>query len=452
MVEPSQRIFLAHAKEDEKAVIQLYERLKQAGYSPWLDKKDLLAGQRWRDEIPKAIKQSSIFIACLSQNSIEKRGYVQQEFRLALMECAQRPASKIFLIPFRLDNCEIPNLSHAEYGVSLNDYHWLDYFEADGFARLVASIQHAGIQSQLPPEELSTPVQARSQSEPPPQPEAQLYWYYKELLDKEAEQQLAALLTFQGPKSFQEQLPNGVLLDMLYIPGGSFLMGSPEDEEGRGDSEGPQHRVTVPAFYMCKYPVTHVQWRAITVLPRIAKELDLNPSFFKSGDNRPVEQVSWDDAVEFCKRLSRHVGKKYRLPSESEWEYACRAQTITPFNFGETISTEQVNYHGGYTYGNGKRGQYRRRTTAVGIFSPNTFGLYDMHGNVFEWCEDVWHDSYKGAPDDGSAWTEGEGSGQHVMRGGAWYSPPRDCRSAYRNSNSEVDGIGFRVCCSVPTT
>ncbi len=190
------------------------------------------------------------------------------------------------------------------------------------------------------------------------------------------------------------ELGNGVTMDFVYIPGGKFLMGSPETEKGHRDSESPQHWVTVPEFFMGKYQVTQAQWQAV---------MGNNPSYFK-GENRPVEMVSWYDCAEFCKKLSPIIGRDCRLPSEAEWEYACRAGTTTPFYFGETITSELANYDGNYTYANEPIGLYRKETTPVGQFPPNAFGLYDMHENVYEWCADDWHDNYQGAPTDGSAW------------------------------------------------
>ena len=154
---------------------------------------------------------------------------------------------------------------------------------------------------------------------------------------------------------------------------------------------------------MSKYPITQEQWRSVAGLPQVKRELKLDPSRFK-GDILPVEQVSWLDALEFCRRLSNQAGREYRLPSESEWEYACRAGTTTPFHYGETITTELVNYNGEYPYCDAPKGENRKKTTPVGQFPANAFGLYDMHGNVWEWCADDWHDSYEGAPKDGSVW------------------------------------------------
>jgi formylglycine-generating enzyme required for sulfatase activity len=247
-----------------------------------------------------------------------------------------------------------------------------------------------------------------------------------------------------------ENLSSSVTLDLILIPGGSFTMGSPDSELGRSD-EGPQREVNVSAFLMGKYPVTQAQWKAVAALPKIGRDLDADPANFK-GDNLPVEQVRWDDAIEFCQRLSKQTGREYRLPSEAEWEYACRAETTTPFHFGETITTDLANYDGSSAYGSGPKGQSRGKTTAVGSFKiANAFGLYDMHGNVREWCLDHWHDSYEGAPTDGSAWTTGGDDASKVLRGGSWDDDPRNCRSANRLGYARdyrFNLIGFRLVCA----
>jgi hypothetical protein len=175
-----------------------------------------------------------------------------------------------------------------------------------------------------------------------------------------------------------------------------------------------------------------------------------DPSRFK-GDSRPVEQVSWNEAVEFCARLSAHTGRQYRLPTEAEWEYACRAGTTTPFYFGETISSDLANYDATITYGDGQEGGYQKQTTDVGCFPLSAFGLHDMHGNVWEWCQDHWHSNYEGAPTDGSAWLSNDESEYRILRGGSWFFYPRFCRSAYRFFNFpdfRYKNIGFRVVCA----
>lgn len=252
---------------------------------------------------------------------------------------------------------------------------------------------------------------------------------------------------------FIADLGNGVKLEMSAIPGGTFMMGSPENEIGRKDRESPQHQVTVSSFFMGKYPVTQAQYRAI---------MRTNPSHFTGSNrltginssNRPVENVRWCDAVAFCKELSQRAGRNYRLPSEAEWEYACRAGTTTPFHFGETITTDLANYDGDDTYGEGVKGIYRKEAIKVGSFRvANNFGLYDMHGNVWEWCQDNWHSNYRDAPTDGSAWLNTSNNYEMLLRGGSWSNNPDNCRSASRHydflMNNHWEGnVGFRVVCS----
>jgi formylglycine-generating enzyme required for sulfatase activity len=249
---------------------------------------------------------------------------------------------------------------------------------------------------------------------------------------------------------FSEDFSGGVRLEMVSIAGGTFLMGSPNSERGRNDSESPQHRVTVAPFFMGKYAVTQAQWKAVASFPKVSRDLNPDPSQFK-GANRPVEYITWEEAAEFCARLSKKTGRDYRLPSEAEWEYACRAGTATPFYFGETMTSDLANYDSKYTYASGPKGQYRGETVPVRSFPPNAFGLYDTHGNVWEWCADPWHDNYSGAPSDGSVWEAGGNEERRVVRGGAWCFSPRLCRAACRSKH--VAGIrvfyaGFRVAVS----
>jgi len=265
---------------------------------------------------------------------------------------------------------------------------------------------------------------------------------------------------------WREPLTESLTLDLVTIPDGEFLMGSPADEVARGwyqrafpelkdvDVEA-QHSVTVPAFSMSQHPITQAQWRFVAQLTSIDRKLELDPASFK-GNRRPIETVSWRDAMEFCARLSQFTGKTYRLPSEAEWEYACRANTTSPFHVGDTLSTEVANYNGNYTYSDGAKSEYRQKTTEVGNFGiVNAFGLSDMHGNVWEWCLDYWHLSYEGAPVDGSAWvTEGDNR-YRLLRGGSWYGYPGYCRSAVRFRSTldvQINDYGFRVVCASPWT
>jgi formylglycine-generating enzyme required for sulfatase activity len=259
----------------------------------------------------------------------------------------------------------------------------------------------------------------------------------------------------KSAQSYIEDLGNGVTLEMVAIVGGKFIMGSPENEESRQYFEDPQHEVTVPTFFMGKFKVTQNQWKVVASYPKVDRDLNSWPSCFntkRDGRPRPVEQISWYDAVEFCKRLSKETGREYRFPSEAEWEYACRAGTSTPFYFGETITPDLVNYNGNCPYAGAPEGTYWRGTTADGQFKfpPNAFGLYDMHGNLWEWCADTWHTVYEGAPTDGSAWSS-EKTKLKVLRGGSWIDYACTCRSASRSNNNPHivnDKTGFRVVCS----
>jgi len=243
-------------------------------------------------------------------------------------------------------------------------------------------------------------------------------------------------------KFFSEELGKNITLDMVSIPGGIFMMGSPDLA---GDAEErPQHQVSISPFFMGRYPITQAQWKAIATLPEISQTLNPYPSKFK-GANLPVENVSWYEAGEFCLRLSQQTGREYRLPSESEWEYACRAGTTTAFHFGEVITSELVSCSGGKAYIMESKPRSRRRIPNVGSFAvANMFGLYDMHGLVWEWCDDPWHINYKGAPLDGSVWKSGGDEHRRVLRGGSWNFSAELCRSASRSWN-EVDG-GLRFC------
>jgi formylglycine-generating enzyme required for sulfatase activity len=283
---------------------------------------------------------------------------------------------------------------------------------------------------------------------------------------------------FRQPLASAAEPPSAddLALTMVQIPAGRFLMGSPPKEVERSSDEGPQHEVSLASFFLSQTPITQEQWREVAGWEaregeRWGSELNPNPSLFQSQggkgearllegeantNQRPVEYVSWEEAMEFCARLSQRTGRRYTLPSEAQWEYACRAGTTPPFYFGETLTSNLANYKASFTYANGPKGHYREQTTPVGMFPANAWGLQDMYGNVWEWCLDHWHESYEGAPTDGSAWVEEEGldgeqsNRARLLRGGSWFSGPRYCRSAYRSRNRpgdrDYDG-GFRVCC-----
>ncbi|MBV8336676.1 MAG: SUMF1/EgtB/PvdO family nonheme iron enzyme [Alphaproteobacteria bacterium] len=280
--------------------------------------------------------------------------------------------------------------------------------------------------------------------------------------------------------AFTEAVGSSAGLDMISIPAGSFVMGSPADEPERQPNESPQHRVTLPPFFLGAAPVSQEQWAAvISAHPdRIRRYLEPNPSLFM-GIDLPVETICWDDAEEFCLRLAAITGRPYRLPSEAEWEYACRAGTVTPFNVGPTITPDLANYCGTggavcgesegksiasdvyygvhYTsgaYGQGPTGIFRDTTTPPGTFPRNRFGLFDMHGNVWEYCLDTVTDNYAEAPLDGSAYISGPPATPRILRGGSWSHNPAICRSAYRDGNVPSDPgwqgrCGVRVACTI---
>ena len=266
----------------------------------------------------------------------------------------------------------------------------------------------------------------------------------------------------------REQLAEGVALTMMRIPAGSFEIGAPETEAESSDRERPVQRVTLGQFLLGQTPITQAQWRAVAQWQRlehedrelwpesmdpdpVAKLKDAEPF---QAEQRPVVNVSWHDAMAFCQRLRLRTGKNYTLPSEAQWEYACRAGATTPFHWGATISTELANYVGTIVYGDGDKGEYRRQTTDVARFPANPWGLHDMHGNVLEWCADNWQGNYKSVPEDGHAWIDEQAKDDplksRLLRGGSWVSSPRDCRSASRDfshPNRRSRRIGFRACC-----
>ncbi|MEM7555138.1 MAG: bifunctional serine/threonine-protein kinase/formylglycine-generating enzyme family protein [Cyanobacteria bacterium P01_A01_bin.84] len=245
-------------------------------------------------------------------------------------------------------------------------------------------------------------------------------------------------------KYFIEDLGNNIDLEMIEIPGGDFIMGSPMEEKKRNSSEAPQHQVKISKFFIGKYPVTQAQYATI-----MGKNYS---KFISNGLKKPVENVTWNEAVEFCHILTQRTGRKYYLPSEAQWEYACRGGTNTAFSYGKTITTDLVNFDGDFSYRLAPKGVFRKKTTPVGSFLPNNFGIFDMHGNVWEWCQDYWHENYQGAPTNGKAWLTQGNSDFRPLRGGCWGSKPENCRSAVRKAAElgiRYPIFGFRVAVSI---
>jgi formylglycine-generating enzyme required for sulfatase activity len=325
------------------------------------------------------------------------------------------------------------------------------------------------------------PAPPKPKPQPKPQPpDPFVEWSLREWSFETVRVDRAGQVVERLPKTARSHfvdLGEGVQLELVAIPGGQFQMGSPDDEEKRDSDEGPVRTVTVPPLLVSRYPIMVEQWRRVAgSFPAVLNpKLNADPSNWKDAAG-PVERVNWFDAMEFCARLSKATDRLYRLPSEAEWEYACRAGTQTPFAFGETLTTELANYDGRSTYADGPKGEYRNRTIPVGQFPPNGFGLQDMHGNVWEWCLDDWHENYQNAPVDGRPWfnnqeheqvfirqfqesrqmdngafqklTNVDNEQPKLLRGGSWVLNPGSCRSAYRNRRRADDlnfGIGFRV-------
>jgi formylglycine-generating enzyme required for sulfatase activity len=548
------RIFLAHAREDKGQVRELYADLKARGLDPWLDEIDMMPGQIWKQEIPKAIRQAGVLLACLSSRSVGKVGYVQNEFRLALSNFGERPAGSIFLIPVRLDDCDVPDLQIPDRGLSLRDIQWVDLWQEGGFDRLGRAIGYAlaEVTNPRPASEKAekaipvaeprddggmAPENAQKQvfiAEPPrreaaagsaregaPKRKAWVLWRHptvmaavigavgavaaglttSPLLDRILSNNLMKPeeravpgqvvnptkseekavpgrpprllppplaerrppgLPFQEPprkvvnpmeteeKAAAGQVaPSGTLPEigkqfrdcdacpqMVAVPAGFFTMGSPQSEEGWSSDEGPQHDVTLPKFALSQNEVTFDEWDAC-VKSGGCNRYEPSDQGWGRG-RRPVINVSWDDAKAYVAWLSKETSQPYRLLSEAEWEYAARAKKTTRYWWGNDLPTpEQANF--GWNVG---------KTSEVGAYPANPLGLYDMNGNVWEWVEDCWHDSYKGAPPkDGSAWTSGDCS-RRVLRGGSWGLTPEYLRSAFRLGffrEVRSGGIGFRV-------
>jgi formylglycine-generating enzyme required for sulfatase activity len=431
------RIFLAHAREDKPEVRRLYADLKARGLEPWLDEFDLVPGQIWKVEIPNAIRQAGIFLACLSSRSVEKVGYVQNEFRLALSAFGERPPGSIYLVPVRLDECTVPDLQIPDRGLSLQDIHWVDLWQEGGFQRLVGAIEDAfGIAplSAGAGEQTSTVI-------PVPEHGA----------ERLAEQQGKPAVGNLAPGRVFRDVDAPWCPELVVIPTGEFMMGSTEAErqwaikqdakQKRVASEKPEHRVKIEhRLAIGCYPVTFEEWDRYADDGAWHRSECLKPYRPHDEDwgrgKQPLINVSWDDIQGYLRWLRGKTGHLYRLLSEAEWEYACRAGLKTRYHVGSKITHHDANF-----------GEKVGRTTEVGFYTPNAWGLYDMHGNVWEWVEDCWNNNYHGAPDDGSAWTSGDCSCR-VVRGGSWGSPKPNLRSAYRNKRKADDRdnvVGFRV-------
>jgi formylglycine-generating enzyme required for sulfatase activity len=469
------RIFLSYAREDEAQVRGVYRRLLDAGFEVWMDTINLLPGQRWQQEIPRAIRRSDFILIFFSKHSVAKRGYIQREFRLALDTLEEMPPEAIHTIPIRLDECQIPEQFHH--------LQWSDLSEAGEFDRIVQALRWGMEQRQAgapepalepPPNPISdkdctfsesdgrsdaeTPVQSTQEPEPTPSspPEKRMVPDQKSRrisvviiigLVIAAVGTLAAVIVVPEvrewlgldkppaqretsvPVSPSRETTTRIGMEFVLIPAGEFLMGSNEGD----DNERPAHRVRITEpFYMGKYEVTQAQWEAV---------MGTNPSHFTGHPNRPVESVSWNDVQEFITRLNRQEGREVcRLPTEAQWEYAARAGTTTEWyeHDVDAIAWYSQNSGGG--------------THEVGQKRPNAWGLYDMLGNVWEWCHDGRRKYTSASVIDPIGPTEA--GGYSVIRGGGLDTDASHLRAAKRgvlDPGVRYYDLGFRCSSSGPS-
>lgn len=399
-------IFVSYSSDDKDIVNQLLQRLRQSNYEVWIDRESIKGGDLWRRQIVEGVESSEAFIIALSQNSI-KSDNVRKELDIAV-------DAKKQIIPVDIESVNIPPEMRYQLA-GLQRINFVTDFN-NGFSQLLVALKSI----------LSESVAGVGQKKVPVKPNK------------------------QKAKVKPETITNSIGMQFKLIPAGEFMMGSEEFEKLK-----PVHTVKIRTpFYLGIYPVTQREWETVT---------GNNPSDFE-GDNQPVEQVSWDDVQEFIKKLSEKEGtNKYRLPSEAEWEYAARAGTTTQYSFGDDES--ELGQYAWYIENSGsrapKKGDYfgyneddwlenkwNGKTHPVGQKNPNPWGLYDMYGNVWEWVQDEWHESYDGAPTDGSAWESGSGA-DRVVRGGGYDIGAESCRSAVRSGSGDpgvrIHNLGFRL-------
>ncbi|MCL4295323.1 MAG: SUMF1/EgtB/PvdO family nonheme iron enzyme [Anaerolineae bacterium] len=453
------RIFLCHASADKEVVRELYHRLLADGFEPWLDEEDLLPGQKWQLEIPKAVRSADLVIVCLSRQSITKAGYVQKEIRFALEVAEQQPEESIFLIPLRLEDCIVPEM--------LREWHWVDFFHPKGYERLVRSLRkkaEAKIEAEAKAETESKgkvePVIGKKKPRPKVPPadrylggvrDEEAMAYFRERLSRQEDKTKPEQKTTdpQPPTPLPHILPRRFDFEpeMILIPAGEFLMGSdPKVDKRARENEQPQHVLALPDYYMAKTPVTNTQYVAfIQASGHEPPEHWQNNQPPNDQENHPVVGVSWDDAVAYCRWLAETTGKPYRLPSEAEWEKGARGTDGRIYPWGNQWDAKRCNA------AKGRKGS----TTPVDAYpaGASPYGLLDMTGNVWEWTRSLWGKDWV-KPDFGYPYNpvddreDVEATGYRVMRGGSFFNRIPIMRCTYRDRNGQRDWYryyGFRV-------
>ena len=457
------QLFISYSHVDREWVERLQKMIRPLVRSEALrlwDDSQIPAGAKWKVEIEKALASAKVALLLVSDDFLASEFVINKELP-PLLRAAE--AEGLCILWVCLGPCFYEATPIHEYQAVLPPGEPL---EAMGPVQQKAALKTiaGAIRDALSPgvAQAQDPAQTQPRPVTAPAPSSPAASAAKDSSRLQRYSTSTCLLRQEGGRwsmerrplqveGYREDLGEGVALTMVKIPAGSFLMGSPKAEPERLEREGPQHEVTLGSFFMAQTPITQAQWRAVAGWQKVERDLKPDPSRFK-GANRPVEQVSWFDALEFCRRLNQRTGQRYGLPSEAQWEYACRAGSTTSFHYGATLTPELANYDGNYVYGKGLKGTYRKQTTEVDSFPANAWGLHDLHGNVWEWCADHWHDSYNFAPGDDQPWLIPAAADEELrlLRGGSWYFHPAVCRSAYRN-DGHPDGrgflIGFRVCC-----
>jgi len=459
------QLFISYSHVDREWVERLQKMIRPLVRSEALrlwDDSQIPAGAKWKVEIEKALASAKVALLLVSDDFLASEFVINKELP-PLLRAAE--AEGLCILWVCLGPCFYEATPIHEYQAVLPPGEPLEAMgpvQQKAALKTIAGAIRDALSPEVAPAQAQDPAQTQPRPVPAPAPSPPVAPTAKDSSRLQRFPTSTCLLRQEGGRwsmerrplqveGYREELGEGVEITMVKIPAGSFLMGSPTDEPERLEYEDPQHEVTLGSFFMAQTPITQAQWRAVAGWQKVERDLKPDPSQF-NGANRPVEQVSWHEAMEFCRRLSQRTGQRYGLPSEAQWEYACRAGSTTPFHFGATLTPELANYDSNHVYGNGPKGTYREQTIDVASFPANGWGLHDMHGNVWEWCEDHWHDSYNFAPGDDQAWLIPAAADDEprLLRGGSWYNNPGFCRSACRyviHPGSRSYFIGFRVCC-----